>query len=410
MCGEDEIVCLKGDGFVCCDKGDIFSGKLKTSLSFLAEVRGGHVRVDANDSYALLGEFNTDEHDLKLCIFSKVKLDTMGWDLKLDDEGMKAIIVGRSNCVYIVSVFGEILSKICRDGKEFRGVDYYNDIFAAVDWNGHLILMDRNNRVLSELMVPSSFTIYLLSNGNVLACGASKCALVKGRKIIWSLRGWYEGYPALFNEYLVLPEAFNKSIKIIDRKSGVLIKEIRLGEIAWDADACEDMLLVSTENSIFAFNKKFEIVKEIVGLNGGWRVSFSANCKYFAVSDYNNKRLLIFDRNFNKVIEKRYPSRVLGLDWKNSTLVLGLEDGTVYFYKTIGSKGDRTIDNKREFDPPYYQYRPLALDLVSLALEYQGEERRKVLEMARELLKEDDSALQVVQNMLKQEEYRERVH
>ncbi len=142
-------------------------------------------------------------------------------------------------------------------------------------------------------------------------------------------------------------------------------------------------------------------LREVFNISGFaevWRIAFSPDCKFVAISDYQDKRLAILDVKGRLVDERRFSSSALGLDWNETTLAIGTKTGDLYIYKTLGVKGVRRY-RTFSFSLPKYDFRTLALDLISLAFEYDEKNKEKALELAFKLLKEDDPAREAVRKL-----------
>ncbi len=62
-------------------------------------------------------------------------------------------------------------------------------------------------------------------------------------------------------------------------------------------------------------------------------MTFSPDCKYIAVADWNNNKLKIYDINGNLVLEKEYNMEVVSVAWWMDRIAIGLGDGRIYVYK-----------------------------------------------------------------------------
>ncbi len=134
--------------------------------------------------------------------------------------GDKVYVAGKCGCLFVVSLLGKIVTKLCFSDKEFRGVDVSPSRALAIDWGGEV--WDFEGNVVFK--GPKAFSITITSDGIIL-CGPSACYYVEDGEVVWRARGWFEGRVVRVKDLIVVPSV-SGSLLLFDAKSGVMVRTI----------------------------------------------------------------------------------------------------------------------------------------------------------------------------------------
>ena len=254
-------------------------------------------------------------------------------------------VASEGGCAYVFNSKGSLLSKICGNGIMYND-SYLNGRFGFINNDEHAYITDERGKLIKKVHVGGDYdwAITMTSNGFV-AC-AGRCAFFDfdGNKK-WDVDvGIVYNGPAHYKGYWYVADRDWKKLLII--KDGTIVNSIDYGEKAYDTAVCGKYLAVTTSEHLYLYdlgdlaNPK-EIWK-VGGIDEGWQVAFSPDCRYIAVADMDGHKLKVYYINGNLVLEKYYRDQkeddVTAVTWWKNRIAVGLGDGNVYIYSVRTAK------------------------------------------------------------------------
>ncbi|UXD22082.1 hypothetical protein IPA_01475 [Ignicoccus pacificus DSM 13166] len=281
---------------------------------------------------------------MKLRPLWTLKLKNKVESIAFSDKGTLGITSDR--CAFIVNEKGELISRICGKAEMFGAS--FNKLFGFmnVDDYAYLVLPEGKleKRIFAGEQCNESITML---EDSFIAC-RYKCALIDlhGQKRWVTEVGHVPSGPAVKEGVVYAPDEEKLSLLLMKLNNGEIIKEIDLGEEAYDAKVCGDKLVVGTASTVRIFDVSDPLnpkpIKRIEGFLGAWSVAFPSSCDKIAVADFSNFTLKVFDLNGNLLWKKVYEiigsEEIEGIEvhsvaWKDDRIAVGLRDGTVYLYE-----------------------------------------------------------------------------
>ena len=242
-------------------------------------------------------------------------------------------------CAYVFDPNGKLLNKIC-EKYAMSDVSYCCGKFGFINRDEHAYIMDERGNLIKKVRVGEDYdeAITMRSNGFV-ACW-SRCALFNfnGKKK-WDVGvGEVDNGPAYYKGYWYMADRDWKKLLII--RDGTIVNSISYREGAYDTAVCGKYLAVATYNRLYLYDlsdpENPKEVWKVGGIDGGWQVAFSSNCKYIAVADINGHKLKVYNILGGLMLEKYYGDQieddVTAVTWWKDKLAVGLNDGRVYVY------------------------------------------------------------------------------
>ena len=276
-----------------------------------------------------------------ICLDELFKLNTGSGEihsLAFSDTGNLGVATDKI-CAYVFDPNGTLLNKVCST-LYMRDVSYCCGKFGFINYDEHAYIMDENGNLIKKIKVGYDYdeVIVMRPNG-FLACD-HRCAFFdfNGKKkwdvnIESAVKGpsYYKGY------WYVADRVWNRLFII---KDGTIVNRISYRGSAEGTAVCGNYLAVVTWYNLYLYdlndpaNPK-EIWK-VGGIDEGWQVAFSPDCRYIAVADRYGHKLKIYNINGNLVLEKGYGDQdadwVTAVAWWNDRIAVGLFDGRVYVY------------------------------------------------------------------------------
>ena len=217
---------------------------------------------------------------------------------------------------------------------EYISTSSYSNIFAFVRADGKTILYDVVHKVKVAFRTPKdvAFASRVTQKG-ILLCW-NLCAFYDFQgKEMWKV-GVKEviGKPAGTGPFYV-PDALANQIYIISNGKIMLNNTVNF---PLSVATCDDTIAVGTWSKVYLFDKSLNNLGTLYGFKRVRALAFSPDCKYLAIADSLNNRIVITNLQGNVIKEIKFKVPVNAMDWKGNTIVVGLDNGKVIVYKVIG--------------------------------------------------------------------------
>ena len=217
---------------------------------------------------------------------------------------------------------------------DYVSTSSYSNVFAFVRADGKVTLYDVLHKVKVNLKLPSHVAkASKVTQKGLLLCW-KVCAFYnfQGRKL-WEFDvKEVIGKPA-GEESFYIPDALANQIYAI---SGGKLLMNRTVNFPLSVASCDDLIAVGTWSKVYLFDKNFDELNVLYGFKRVRDLAFSPDCKYLAIADSLNNRLVIVDTKGTLVKEVRFDVPVNGMDWKGNVMVISLDNGNVKVYKVLG--------------------------------------------------------------------------
>ena len=270
-----------------------------------------------------------------------IKIDRRISSLAHSDSGNLAIT--SDECAYIFNPHGKLLNKVC--GKfSMDDASYSNGRFGFINRDSYAYITDENGKLIKRIRTGDYYNRAItMTPDGFMVCGR-KCAFFdfSGNKI-WSVELDFSPYgrPAFHNGYWYVPGSLYELFIV---KDGSIIKKIPLKGDVLSVATCGDYLAVSTMFYIYLYRLDDpENPEEIWKINkvgeekltNNKQVAFSPDCKYIAVANTNERKLLLFKINGELALSRWYGpiGRVTLVDWRRDILAVGIDPRLVSVFR-----------------------------------------------------------------------------
>ena len=258
--------------------------------------------------------------------------------LAFSDTGNIAV-VPFERCAYVFNSNGNLLNKVCGSSWMYDA-SYCCGRFGFINNDEHAYITDERGNLIKKIEVGDDYrTAITMTSKGLVACW-KRCALFNFNGIKkWDVNvGWVSNGPAYYKGYWYVADwRWDKLLIIKDRK---IINSISYREGAYDTAVCGKYLAVVTNTHLYLYNLNDlanpSEIWSIGGIDGGWQVASSPDCRYIAVAGSDEHKLKVYNINGNLVLEKYYrdqrEDKVTSVAWWKDRIAVGLRDGRVYVY------------------------------------------------------------------------------
>ncbi|ALU11953.1 hypothetical protein EYM_06575 [Ignicoccus islandicus DSM 13165] len=247
------------------------------------------------------------------------------------------------SCAYVFDQNGNLLNKTCGCWNCYMGdVSYCCGKFGFINEDNKAYIFYENGTLWKKVDVGSHYyhsAITIHSNG-FIACRSYCAYLYFNGTRKWNVYvGYVENGPSIHANYVYAADINGKSLCVLRLSNGAKVKEISYNEFVYDTATCSNYLAVSTLHHLYLYDLSDPVnpieLWSSEGLNYAIHITFSPDCRYIAVADYNNKKLKIFDIRGELVLEKGYPNEVYSVAWWNDRIAVGLNSNEFRVYKIV---------------------------------------------------------------------------
>ncbi len=217
---------------------------------------------------------------------------------------------------------------------DYVSTSSYSNVFAFVRADGKVTLYDVLHKVKVNLKLPNYVAkASKVTRKGLLLCWKS-CAFYnfQGKKM-WNFDvKEVIGKPAGEGPFYV-PDALANQIYAI--LNGKLLTN-KTVSFPLSVASCDDLIAVGTWSKVYLFDNNLDELNVLYGFKRVKDLAFSPDCKYLAIADSLNNRLVIVDMRGSLVKELKFAVPVNGMDWNGNIMVIGLDDGSVKVYQVLG--------------------------------------------------------------------------
>lgn len=264
--------------------------------------------------------------------------------MAFSDKGVLGV-ASSDGCAYFFNRNGELIRKDCGP-YSMNTISYSSDRFGYINGGEYLYIADSDGQPISEMSIGAyqPTRISMASNG-YLICGGGKCYFFEfGKGERWKVSVWsVANNPSHYKSYWYIADPDIYSVLIV--KDGKVVEQLSYG--AYDSQpygtaVCGKYLAVATDSYLFLYDLSDPADPERIwragGLEGGWEVAFSSDCRYIAVADRRGKKLKIFNIAGASVQSLGFNTYITAVAWRNDRIAVGLYNGEVIVYNVLAFK------------------------------------------------------------------------
>ena len=275
-------------------------------------------------------------------------------------DGLSRTIGVAGKCAYLLNSEGKEITKVCPKNDTMSSVSSCCGIFVFLSFGAKIYIIKNNGTVLwkGKFSKEEYHDAVLFDRNGLLFCGRGGCYHMglKGKEE-WRV------YASL-----VLNAPAESSIEVRGRRipvyyipdirgrviivtKGLVIDYLVFDEPIYSVATCKDLLAVSGKYNVYLYNISEPFKPKLLwkrgGLDVGFQVAFSPDCKYLVVTNVVSKDMRVFDVNGNEVAVLSYVSEPnckakgteiriytpLSVAWRDDLLIIGYREGQVIAFK-----------------------------------------------------------------------------
>ncbi len=274
--------------------------RLPRGATFLFELRGNKARFFPCVNYLAVKE------ESESCVEPNESVVGVKWAItpasgKVAQSLIPSLSKGKkylgapssANAFYLIDDEGNVTFKH-ESISDFTGVDYSNGMFAFVEMEGRLFLVEEKNFKLKVININTDYAnvVKFLQDG-ILLC-KRKCAMLSSKgEVMWEEEvGWVDNVPELVFNYVLIPDADKGSIVVIDITNGKRIREVELDSSVRAVKKCGKNVFVLTTDALLSLNIQSWKPVSVLDVVEGWSL------------DCDESKLVISERVGNVIILK----------------------------------------------------------------------------------------------------------